>query len=157
MCVRSSHQGTANRPRCDEVTGFTRCSVLKVRADAAVPHADGVWPRAGAAPTGDASSLPSTVNLAIEREPPSVLGVLPPGEPREPPAPDRPDGSLVLAGGFALEVDILVSLLLPIHPDASLREEAASLGPAADEVERLEQRRDVDHPVAVVVLPEDGD
>src|SRR5262249_31442773 len=30
-------EGTANRPRSDEVTGFTRCSVLKVRADARIP------------------------------------------------------------------------------------------------------------------------
>ena len=31
-------EGTANRPRSDEVTGFTRCSVLKVRVDTRDPR-----------------------------------------------------------------------------------------------------------------------
>jgi len=46
-------EGTANRPRSDEVTGFTRCSVLKVRADTRVPTQELLVLAQGAAPKRD--------------------------------------------------------------------------------------------------------
>src|SRR5207247_5418005 len=60
-------EDTVNRPRSDEVTGFTRCSVLKVRADARLPAqvyvlAQGAAPKERLAAPPEASTGASRSN-----------------------------------------------------------------------------------------------
>ena len=157
LCTVVKAEDTANRPRADEVTGFTRCSVLKVRVDTRDPRKEVLTSRRGRA-GGETSSPSGGVNRssALERLFPGAgQSVIPASRAnrRRPTCHTEPD---IAPGGFALDRQVLARLRLPIHADAALSLQPPRFRAAAHEPHRLQERGNMDAPHPVLLFPEDA-